>query len=65
MTRWQKARAFLRGLTVLFGGRPLTHQHAGANDLFVRNTSSRAARHFTVRSNGLLGAQPAVMISPY
>ena len=46
MTRWRKARAFLRGLTVLFGGRLLTHQHASAHDLFVHKTSSPAARHF-------------------
>ena len=33
-------------LTAPFSGRPLTLQHAGAQDLFEHNVSSPAAKHF-------------------
>ena len=33
-------------LTAPFSGRPLTLQHAGAQDLFKHHISSPAARHF-------------------
>ena len=36
----------LARLTAPFSGRPLTLQHAGAQDLFEHSVSSPAAKHF-------------------